>query len=276
MKKTFYNYFTTGELAQLCKIPRKTLLYYDSLGLITPEVIDENGYRYYKRTQLFALELILTLRKLNLPLSEIKTYLADKSYENYKNILCDREAILEEQIRKMIAIKQDLHKSILVLHQLPNIQFNEILSVPNEEEFLCISNFIDPKLNFKDRTKISADLFIDLAKRIPLHNHTFGYIVDKNVLSNPKKHKYIKNYFYQIFNRLNRFNFVVKPKGIYLTTYFSGLYMNKHDKHINLLSEYCSQHKITPLSDLYITSVKNFWLTDNINEYIYKIEVQIK
>ena len=36
MKEPIDNYFTTGELAKLCKIPRKTLLYYDSLGLITP------------------------------------------------------------------------------------------------------------------------------------------------------------------------------------------------------------------------------------------------
>lgn len=35
MKEPIDNYFTTGELAKLCKIPRKTLLYYDSLGLIT-------------------------------------------------------------------------------------------------------------------------------------------------------------------------------------------------------------------------------------------------
>lgn len=43
MQKGIQNYFTTGELSQLCKIPRKTLLYYDKLGLITPEVVDENG-----------------------------------------------------------------------------------------------------------------------------------------------------------------------------------------------------------------------------------------
>lgn len=53
MSKNIQNYFTTGELSQLCKIPRKTLLYYDKLGLITPELVDENGYRYYKRSQLF-------------------------------------------------------------------------------------------------------------------------------------------------------------------------------------------------------------------------------
>ena len=100
MKKPIDNYFTTGELASLCKIPRKTLLYYDSLGLITPEVVEENGYRYYKRTQLFALELILTMRKLDIPLAEIKSYLANKSYSNYQQLLADRETLLEHMIEK--------------------------------------------------------------------------------------------------------------------------------------------------------------------------------
>ena len=47
MKEPFDNYFTTGELAKLCKIPRKTLLYYDSLGLITPEVYVIISYMIY-------------------------------------------------------------------------------------------------------------------------------------------------------------------------------------------------------------------------------------
>ena len=105
MKEPIDNYFTTGELAKLCKIPRKTLLYYDSLGLITPEVIGENGYRYYKRTQLFALELILTMRKLDIPLAEIKTYLSNKSYTNYRNIMSDREIFLEKLVKSKILCK---------------------------------------------------------------------------------------------------------------------------------------------------------------------------
>ena len=117
MKEPIDNYFTTGELAKLCKIPRKTLLYYDSLGLITPEVIEENGYSYYKRTQLFALELILTMRKLDIPLAEIKTYLSNKSYVNYRNIMSDREILLEKLLKKIIKTKNELHHSLIILNQ---------------------------------------------------------------------------------------------------------------------------------------------------------------
>lgn len=86
MSKNIQNYFTTGELSQLCKIPRKTLLYYDKLGLITPELVDENGYRYYKRSQLFLLQLILTLRRLDVPIARIKDYLANRSLQNYRKL----------------------------------------------------------------------------------------------------------------------------------------------------------------------------------------------
>ena len=156
MKEPIDNYFTTGELAKLCKIPRKTLLYYDSLGLITPEVIEENGYRYYKRTQLFALELILTMRKLDIPLAEIKTYLSNKSYTNYRNIMSDREIFLEKLLKKIIKTKNELHHSLLILNQLENIKFNDVLTVRTDNEFLYLSKPVSPKMNFKDRTKISA------------------------------------------------------------------------------------------------------------------------
>lgn len=173
MKKPIDNYFTTGELAKLCKIPRKTLLYYDSLGLITPEVIEENGYRYYKRTQLFALELILTMRKLDIPLAEIKTYLSNKSYTNSRNIMSDREIFLEKLLKKIIKTKNELHHSLLILNQLENIKFNDVLTVRTDNEFLYLSKPVSPKMNFKDRTKISASLFINLAEHIPLNNHTY-------------------------------------------------------------------------------------------------------
>ena len=41
MEKNKKKLFTTGELASLCNIHRKTLLFYDRLGLIKPEFIDD-------------------------------------------------------------------------------------------------------------------------------------------------------------------------------------------------------------------------------------------
>ena len=39
--------FTTGEFAGICNVNKQTLFYYDREGIFCPEVIAENGYRYY-------------------------------------------------------------------------------------------------------------------------------------------------------------------------------------------------------------------------------------
>ena len=44
-------YYTAGELARLFNIPKQTMLYYDKMGILKPEFVAENGYRYYSTPQ---------------------------------------------------------------------------------------------------------------------------------------------------------------------------------------------------------------------------------
>ena len=126
MQRNIHNYFTTGELSQLCKIPRKTLLYYDKLGLIVPEVIDGNGYRYYKRSQLFSLQLILTLRQLEVPLAQIKAYLANRSLAAYSDLFQERINFFTKQISHLQAMKAELEKETASLNEIKNIVVDKI------------------------------------------------------------------------------------------------------------------------------------------------------
>ena len=46
------NLFTIGEMGGLFRINIRTLRYYDEIGLLKPEVVDERtGYRYYSARQ---------------------------------------------------------------------------------------------------------------------------------------------------------------------------------------------------------------------------------
>lgn len=46
MKNKKYLY-TTGQFAKLNGVNKRTLHYYDEIGLFSPEFKGENGYRYY-------------------------------------------------------------------------------------------------------------------------------------------------------------------------------------------------------------------------------------
>ena len=46
------HYFKTAEFAALCGVRKDTLLHYDHIGLLKPQWVGENGYRYYAAQQL--------------------------------------------------------------------------------------------------------------------------------------------------------------------------------------------------------------------------------
>ena len=51
MSKNPKLYYTAGELADLFELPKQTLLYYDKMGVLSPEFISENNYRHYSLKQ---------------------------------------------------------------------------------------------------------------------------------------------------------------------------------------------------------------------------------
>lgn len=70
--------FSIGELIQKINISRRTLHYYDEIGLLKPTVSKHNGYRYYNEAALLKLQTILSLKSMGLSLEEIKPFLDNK------------------------------------------------------------------------------------------------------------------------------------------------------------------------------------------------------
>jgi len=71
MEPNVRDYYTAGELAKMFMLSKQTILYYDRKGILKPKFVTENGYRYYSVSQYLTLEIIINLRKLDIPISEI-------------------------------------------------------------------------------------------------------------------------------------------------------------------------------------------------------------
>lgn len=61
--------FTIGQFSSIHGVTKKTLMWYDKVGLLKPAIIGEKGYRYYTYEQSSLLETILMLRELNVSIS---------------------------------------------------------------------------------------------------------------------------------------------------------------------------------------------------------------
>ena len=65
---------TTAQFAKLHEVNKRTLHYYDEIGLFRPLTKAENGYRYYDISQSIDFEYIRMLKELNMSIEEIETY----------------------------------------------------------------------------------------------------------------------------------------------------------------------------------------------------------
>lgn len=106
--------YKIGELSKLCKLPVKTLRYYDSEGLLVPDMIDGfTGYRYYSAAKLADCNRIIALKELGFSLEEIRKYLIVTSADDVMALIdAKREeltASLEQimsQLRRLDAVKK--------------------------------------------------------------------------------------------------------------------------------------------------------------------------
>ena len=97
--------YSSGEFAKFTGINKRTLHYYNEIGLFCPEVIGENGYHYYTCFQFAQLELILTLRKIGLSLDEIREYVTTPSDESFSQIMIKKKKLIDESINQLLSVQ---------------------------------------------------------------------------------------------------------------------------------------------------------------------------
>lgn len=271
------NYYTTGELAQIVNIPRKTLLYYDKLGIIKPQLVDDNGYRYYIRTQISQLELIISLRKLGIPLAQIQEYQNSRSLEIYSNLLKECIVIAKKQLLTLEKTCLEIEASLSTLQEIEHLEITDLETpqiIETAEEYYLLSESIPAKASFKVRSNIYSKLFVNYSQDTYLNSHVYGTLLDQ--LSLAEDCLKLKNYFIPLFEKTDAPNIFTRPQGQYLRYYFKGVLQKFYKYHFKKIEEYCQKEGIVPISDLYITSLKNYWTCENTNDYLYKIEFAIK
>ena len=97
---------TIGQFAALHGINKKTLMWYDEIGLFRPASINpENGYRCYNYHQSPILETILLLRELEVPIPVIQDFMKNRSAGNLKDLLDEKIADLDLQITHLQAVR---------------------------------------------------------------------------------------------------------------------------------------------------------------------------
>lgn len=103
--------FTTGQFAKKAKVTARTIRYYDKIGLLTPNYVGENGYRYYSEDDLITLQRILMLKELGFSLEEISPMLLNYDTNEFQKNIELQIDLVNQKINHLMLLRDTLENT---------------------------------------------------------------------------------------------------------------------------------------------------------------------
>ena len=268
------NYFSTGEFAKLCNVNEKTLFYYDEIGLFKPEIVKENGYRYYSVYQLEVFDIIHTLRDLGVPLKQIKSFIDERNPKSVVKFFEYKTGEIENEIKQLRRKQEIMSNKIKIIKEAEKIRDNiDNLSIEEQdEEYLVLSKNID-KSKFPYDSEVYANHLNYCYNQDLYIGYPLGFI--KTIDDLYSENDYAYTYYYTKVNKNDGENIIKKPKGRYLVGYLNGSYIDIPGLYKKML-DYVKTHNLELIGHSYEEELINLIAVKDMNDYIIKVSMQIK
>lgn len=239
-------YVKTGEFARLLGVSKHTLFYYDEIGLFSPEIKTENGYRYYSFNQLDTFEIISTLRELEVPLNEIRSYMENRDPQLLLQLFQTESKKLDQKIRHLKQTKNWIRQKTDSVRQMLDADLENISIQQEPEKYLIQSEGdLSDDICWAQEVGKLYDYCTEKGIKSP---YPIGYRQNLEDIQNGIYDNY--HVFYEMLDKKPlKANYHKKPAGDYLVAYHKGSWQTvgqtyekillfAKEKHLHL-SEYC-------------------------------------
>lgn len=106
----YKKYYSSGEFAKMCGVNKRTLHYYNDIGLFQPAYVGENGYHYYSCFQSAQLELILMLRQIGMSIEDVKAYVSSPSDTSFTQMVAEKKQVIDRSIQQLLNVREFLQR----------------------------------------------------------------------------------------------------------------------------------------------------------------------
>lgn len=150
-----------SEVATKYGISKRTLRYYEEIGILVSIRKPGSDYRYYDATVLKRLEQILLLRNLDFPINKISEILLSQSNDLPKEIFNEKYGVIQEEIDLLVSLKQVI-ASIIKLNDAAGTASINVYEILKEqiyvnrkiERVLAMDQYIRDVISIEFGTKL--------------------------------------------------------------------------------------------------------------------------
>ena len=259
---------TTAQFAKLHEVNKRTLHYYDDIGLFCPLTKEETGYRYYDISQSIDFEYIRMLKELNMSIKEIEMYRKQPTPDNFLKIADTKEQELDKEIQKLKNIKRILQAKKEQIVFCESLQEQEIRVEECKSERILTFPY-----DFSEDD--ISEIFSPLKSTWGIEQIRMGIgsFISLDNVYNMNFTKYDGIYTIALNNK-SVSNSFIKPKGRYLCGYQKGTW-DKLPKMYQKILDYSKKHDLKLTGYAYEVGLNDFVIS-NPDDYITKIMIKIE
>lgn len=266
-------FFTTGEFAKLHHLNKRTLHYYDEIGLFSPKFKGDQDYRYYSYEQSMELEQILSLRELGMSIDEIRTYARHPSSARFHKIAEEKTAQIQASIKRLKTLQQLLRQKEEMLQLSDSVYDGKIELVELEAECLLMTPLplvFESDANLFRHAKPVID-HLQTARELCTYKKNCG-----SFLSVEKIQSRMYDEYDGIFTVLDqkKKNLYTKPKGRYIRGFSIGDWNKIPSLYEQMISFAASRHLV--LTGYAFETGLNEFAISQMSDYVTQIEIQCK
>ena len=271
MEKHSELYITTGEFAAILGVKKHTLFHYDEIGLFSPAVKEDNGYRYYFVWQMDVFEVIRALQKLGMPLGEIKDYLKQRSPERFMSLMGEKEKQIDQEIGRLRNMKRFIRNEVQNVQEASRASMDEPRLVQRKREYLLMSD-----ISTDEEWKVAEQIAEHVRMQEKYHGAmgAVGSVCMKSDLEQGVYDRYVK-----VYTKLDRDapspKVAERPAGEYVEVCYRGYAWNM-EKPSRMIRRFAEEQGLC-LGDLWYEDLMLDELTvRGYEEYVVKVMVPAK
>lgn len=260
---------TVSQFAKLHNVNKRTLHYYDEIGIFSPDYKGDNGYRYYDYMQGVDFEYIKMLKELNMGLDEIKKYIDNPNEEDFKEIADVKIKEIDQEIKLLNRRKEVLDDKLQKLNKCDEVRKkNNIKVVECEEE-----KFFYTPFKFEDDDLKQLISHIKDVWTVDEYCKGIGSFVSVEKIQRGEFEEY-DGLFIEMLDDINSDNTIIKPKGKYICAYHMGDWDKLPDFYGEIV-KYAEENNLTLVGYSFEIGMNDFAISD-MKDYITQIMIRVE
>ena len=271
MRRDTESLLTIGQFAAMHHINKKTLMWYDQVGLFQPAVIGENGYRYYTWYQSSALETILMLREMDVPIPEIQRFMKNRSAQALEALLGQSLCQLDRTLLRLRSIREKLAGCQADMRTLMDTDLSEICVVEERRPRWLAAVPTSADATFEQE----AAMILDEAARHQLdrlYHASYGAMLPVEQLYAGAFDAYAC-LFIEIGAPVSTEGLHLRPPGLYLRAFCKGNWNKLPETYAEILR--CAGERGLRLHGFAYEEGINEAVIDSADDYITQIEIPV-